>query len=292
MKRGYLNLLAILVVFVFSFAIVSACDLETSLVSQDPYPVVPGETVKLVFQVTGISDGNCNQVSFEIQEEFPFTIDAGYPEKMTIESGVYIRDYPDFWLVPYKLAIDYDAEKGENSLDVIVSTSLGSGILTTFDIEIDDVQTDFEVYARDYSELQGELTLEIINIGENDIDSLSIEVPKQDNVQIRGSSINTVGILDSNEYTTSTFDLVAQEGEIDLIIRYNDVTDTRRTVNKTISFDPYYFSYGNEGNGGSPVGIIIVLVLVAGGGYWFYKRRKDKKRKMMHHHQQPSAGKK
>ena len=55
MKRSD-KLLILLPLFLISLTLVSAiaCDLKVSMINQDPYPAIPGEYVKIVFQVEGV----------------------------------------------------------------------------------------------------------------------------------------------------------------------------------------------------------------------------------------------
>ena len=65
-KRGKL-ILSSLFFAIFLISLVSAvCTLEVSLVNQDPYPAVQGDTVRILFQVSGVQDSSCNGASFQL----------------------------------------------------------------------------------------------------------------------------------------------------------------------------------------------------------------------------------
>ena len=70
------RLISILILLVFSFTFISAegCVLCVTLVNQDPYPAIPNNYVEVVFQVNGVQDSTCNNMVFEIIENFPFTV--------------------------------------------------------------------------------------------------------------------------------------------------------------------------------------------------------------------------
>ena len=97
MKRGLLFLF--IFCLSFNFILANACNLDISLLNQEPYPAVPGETVKIVFQVNGISSNECGDISLGIVENYPFTLDPSSQASYTIKSGTFTKDYQSFlWL--------------------------------------------------------------------------------------------------------------------------------------------------------------------------------------------------
>ena len=91
MKKG---VIAILLLFVFvNFVYAEVCKLDVALINQDPYPAIPGDYVKVVFQVTGLSNSECGIVNFGIQEEFPFSLDPETAHSYSINSGTYERNH-------------------------------------------------------------------------------------------------------------------------------------------------------------------------------------------------------
>ena len=126
-----------------------------------------------------------------------------------------------------------------------------------------------------------ELTFEILNIAESDIESLTIEIERQDNIIVKGSNRNIVGSLDANEDTTFSFEATPMDGDIDLEIYYTDTTGVRRNVKKSVSYDSIYFTdRARDQNGNSSgvywgVGIVVILLI-----WWFFFRKKKHK---MHH---------
>lgn len=272
------NILIIISIFIFSIASINACNLGINLINQDPYPAIPGGNVKILFQVTGVENSECREISFQINEKFPFEVDPGTTNKRTIQGGIFARDYSNFWIVPYNLRIDDYALGKTTKLEIKISNSkTNSKIIKEFDIEIKDVETDFEIYVRDYSRTKETITFEIINIGKSDVDALSIEIPTQENIRVKGTNRNTLGILDSNEYTTTTFNGIAESGKIKLKIRYNDEVGIRRIKEKEIEFDssPFLNNNGKKSNWAS---ILITLIIISGIVYFIYKKYKLKKK--------------
>ena len=108
--------------------------------------------------------------------------------------------------------------------------------IKSFDIEVKDARTDFEVSIQDYNPTTNIITFGIINIGKIDAQALTLNLPVQDNIDLKGSSTVVVGSLNSNDDTTATIYGVPKEGEIKVNIDYNDVNGVRRTLEKSAVF--------------------------------------------------------
>jgi hypothetical protein len=277
-KKG----LQVLLVFLFLIVFVNAtktCNLEMTLLNQDPYPAVPGEEVKIMFQITGVQTTDCGRVSVYMNEKFPFTIAPNGENIKKIEAGTFLRGYENFWMVPYTLRVNENALDGDNKAEFVLSSKDGnSQIIKEFNINVQEVATSFEVFVRNYEE--GVLTLEVINIGKNNVESLVIEIPEQETLKILGSNRQTIGILDSNEDTTVRFRVSdVKKGKITININYNDLINNRRKIVKEVSFNLDVFKDIN-GKGKTSwstyalSGLIVFLII-----NWFYKKHKTKKRK-------------
>ncbi|MEK6850524.1 MAG: hypothetical protein AABX85_03040 [Nanoarchaeota archaeon] len=58
-----------------NFVHAESCSPTVTLLNQDPYPVIPGEYVKLVFQIEGLANSECGKVYFELIEDYPMKFD-------------------------------------------------------------------------------------------------------------------------------------------------------------------------------------------------------------------------
>ena len=259
------------------------CDLDVSLINQDPYPGIPGDYVKVVFQIDGIENPVCGLVTFEVKENYPFSLDPSSTNQISLTAGTYSRTYSSFYLATYKLRVDSDAIDGDNPIEVVY-TSEGTEFLKEFNINIEDTKADFEVNIKDYDYATKELTFEILNIEEADVEALTIEIPKQDNIQIKGANRKVIGDLDSNEYTSAEFEAIPQDGEITLNIIYTDSINVRRTIEKTVTFDSSYFT---DRNGDKKSGGWIFYVIIIGIAAWIIWKKVKKakmKKKLQHKH--------
>jgi len=280
----------ILFLLVFSIATVSAaaCDLNLSLLNQDPYPAVPGDYVKLVFQISGLTDPDCNDITFELLEDYPLIFNPGENGIRKFNQVDYLRDFQTNLLIPYEVRVDQNALDGANPIEANIQNKGSTSKLTkTFNLEVDDVRADFEVYVKDYNYEKKELTLEILNIEEVDIEALTIEIPKQEGIEIKGSNRVVVGDLDSNEFTSADFEATnIQNGEIKITLIYSDAINIRRTVEKTVEFDSSYFigRVSDKKQTSIFVYIVVVLLILIVVYYFYNKRRKRKARERRHIH--------
>jgi hypothetical protein len=258
------------------------CDLTINLVNQDPNPAFPREEIKVLFQLIGTENQNCGDLAFKIFEEFPFTVHPKYPSRQIITTGTFTPDYQSFFTLPYTLRIDKDASEGEIELKVGISQNPNrdSYVIQKFNITIQEAQTEFEIYVRDYNAQTQNIVFEVLNIGNADADSLVIEIPEQENIILKGRNANIIGILDSNDYATASFNAFVNEGELSFILTYNDETDIRRIAEINTSFNPLIFQKEQESRLTSNLFLfftaLLFLIIIQ-----FMKKKQNKKIKLL-----------
>jgi hypothetical protein len=289
MKKVVLMIFVLASMFVIPLINAVPCELDVSMINQDPYPAIPGDYVKVVFQIDGLANSECGMVSFEIKENYPFSLDPNVTNKLSINAGTYSRSYSSFYLATYKLRVAEDALDGNNPMEVVYSNKNGAELLEEFDIYVQDTRADFEVNVKEYDYLTQEISFEILNIEDVDVQALTVEIPKQENIQIKGANRKVIGDLDSNEYTSADFEAVPKNGEITLKLIYTDSINVRREINKTVMFDSDYFSDRNGAQKKQPIWLYVIIVLVVGWFVWRQVRKSQKKkhlerRKNEHHH--------
>jgi hypothetical protein len=278
MKKGVM----LLFLLVFSVTVVSAaaCDLSISLLNQNPYPAVPGDYVKVVFQIDGLASSECGDIEFALIESYPIEFDPGETGMRTFSEVDYIKDFQSNILIPYEVRIDNNALDGANLVEVSVQNKEEAPTTENLYIEIDDVKADFEVYVKDYNFKTHELTLEVLNIEESDVEALALSIPKQTNVIVKGPNRVVVGDLDSNEYTTADFEATMRDGDLTVELIYSDAINVRRSTTKTITFDSAYFTdrIADQKTTSKLVyifwGVVIILV-----GWWIVKKFTKKKKR-------------
>ena len=239
MRKEYIF---IILIFLSLSYVSASCSLTVQLRNQDPYPAVPGDYVKTVFQVDGIANQECRDVQFELIDNYPIHFDPDASKIVSINSGGYSSDFSSFALVPYRVRVDENALDGDNEIKIRYTIG-GEGIFYTksFNLSVEDSRTDFEISVKDYNAAISILTFEILNVGKNDVEALTVDVPTQKNLDVKGSRRNIVGSLDSNDDTTFTFEANPKQGQIDLILSYNDQNNVRRSLEKSVMFNPQDF---------------------------------------------------
>lgn len=264
----------------------ATCDVNVALLNQDPYPAIPGEYVKVVFQITGLENTACGTVTFGVKEEYPISLDPDTKNPITINSGTFKRDYGSSFQAPFRLRMDENALDGENPIEVYYSTAQASNIIKQFNINVEDTRANFEINVKEYDYATRALTFEILNIEKTDVQALTLEIPKQDSITVKGTNRVVVGDLDSNEYTTADFEVILPEGEsrITLNILYTDSANVRRETQKVVDFDSSYFT-GREIKKKTPWAIIVVVVVVIAFLVWrriVKKKREEEERRKRH----------
>ena len=277
MKKSMIILALILTLTVVS---AGACDLSITLLNQDPYPAVPGDYVKVVFQIDGLNEPECNDITFSLLEDYPLKFDPNEDGVRKFKEVEYIKDFNSNILIPYEIRVDEEALDGANPIEINVENKGDAPLSYTFNLEVEDVRADFEVYVKDYDYSTDTLTLEILNIKKSDVEALTVEIPNQENIIIKGARRQVVGDLDSNEYTTADFEAVPSDGEITIDLTYSDTINVRRTITKTITFDSSYFKdRAADQTSRSITSYIFWLAVLAVIIYWIVKKFKKKKKK-------------
>lgn len=259
------------------------CTLTPTLINQDPTSAVPGETVKLLFQISGTENPECGRISLEFVEDYPFTLDPGYSKIQSIQGGTYQRDFNSFWIVSYKVRVDSTALDGDHklSLKTWINSESQLAKINDFNISVEEVRTDFIVTLDSYSFATKKMSLGIVNIGEKNAQAMTVRIPKQDTVAVEGGNVKILGDLDSNEDTTITFDAVPSSGKILVELEYNDEISERRQLVKEVEFSESAFESTRAKSSVSAGSIIFWVILIGAVVYWFIRRRRKAKHHMM-----------
>lgn len=284
MKKSIIASFILLAAVLCTFGIVTAanpCAPQISIISQDPYPAIPGDYVKVVFQIAGLENPNCGIITFGINENYPIHLDPNTQNPITINSGTYRKDFSSFYLAPYKLRLDENALDGENPIEVYYSAG-SSSVVQDLNITVQDTRADFEVNVKNYDYTTRILTFNILNIAKNNVKALTLEIPKQNGIEIKGANRVVVGDLDSNEYTTADFEAILPQGQtnINLSVIYTDSINARRQIQKIANFDSSYFTDVNAKKKIPWFWIILIVAVVAFFVWRSIKKKKREKERM------------
>jgi hypothetical protein len=280
MKKSLLLLIFLGLFLSLSF-ISATCQLTPQLINQDPYPVVPGDYVKLVFQVSGIQNPDCNLVTFQLVPNYPISFDPGVSSVTAVNGGTYTNNYNSYAMIPYTVRVDPNAVDGNSTIefDYRANGVGNNAVATNFNLSVQNVKSDFQVFVKNFDYATNDITFEVLNIGKNDVQSLTVTLPpNQDNLTVKGPSTNIIGSLSSNDFTTADFTVSPNRATIAMTLSYNDVTGVRRSVNKTVAFDPSEFPKPTPSYTGLIILVILVIAVVL---FIFYRRHKKNKKKKL-----------
>ena len=215
-KKIIISLLILVILPMLSVDAKAECNINSNLIYQDPHPALPGDYVEVLFQISGVSSGCEDGASIDLIYDYPFSLD-GKSSKKNLNANTYVGyNYGSNWNVVYNLRIDENAIKGDYELELRykegANASWNNYGFDNFNITIEDGRTDFEIHIQDHNILERNIVFEVLNIGDQDIEALTLEIPKQENIEIKGSNRNIVGDLDSNEYTTADFEAIPADG--------------------------------------------------------------------------------
>jgi hypothetical protein len=283
MKKVIVVSMFLVLVLCFNFisAATTECNPVVQLLSQDSYPAIPGDYVKLVFQIEGISDSACGDITFELANKYPIVFDPGQESKVSLMSGTFVKDYSTHKLIAYKVRVDQDAVDGDNPIEILLSKGTSQGVESKqFNLFVEDTRADFEVYVKDLSFITNIVTLEVLNIAKVDVKSIAVEVLDYPNLIVKGAKTKIIGDLDSNEYTSAEFEIKPSETIVPVRIYYTDNAGFRRSIDKNVTLIPSLFQDRKADEKTTPVtsyvvGLVIILAIV----YWIYKKRKAKEAK-------------
>jgi hypothetical protein len=294
MNKIYIFLLGIFSILITS-AIVSAqgavtgsnmgnnCNLEVELLNQDPYPAVPGEYVKVVFQVSGLDNSKCDGAKLRLVPTYPFSLDSG-DELKEIDGNTYITGYKKTWMTGYKLRVDENAIGGENNIEIRYNPKTFEAdfyLTEIFNITVEDARTSFDAVVQEYSGT--EISIALANVGENTANAVIARIPQQDNYIASGTDGQMVGNLESGDYTIVGFEISPtrnskNSGVLQFQVDYTDSIGERRTTimnltvgssavtnTNTTGFQPRMGGYSQgtqETTNWIVIGIIAIIIII------------------------------
>ncbi|MFA5061382.1 MAG: hypothetical protein WC494_03660 [Candidatus Pacearchaeota archaeon] len=195
----------------------------------EPYPVNPGEYFKLWIKIN--LGSSSRDAKFELLPEFPFSLDSNEKALRSFGSG------SGEVVVEYKIRVDKNAVEGENELKFKYASDGKSEnwITGSFDIQIENVQTDFDLIIQESSGT--DYSIAIANIGKNTANSLIVRIPEQESYKISGTNGQMVGNLESGDYTLVSFSIspIGRNTEsLKVQLDYTDSIGERRSLIKEV----------------------------------------------------------
>ena len=133
--------------------------------------------------------------------------------------------------IAFDLAVDITATPGVYNLPLKI-TGLGNYSSDNYVGLVVAGTTNFEI---SYQETLGSFSLNVLNIGVNPANSVTVSLPRQKNFSTTGSSSAVLGNLNSGDYTSAIFQITKITGagnSLEVDIQYTDTSGQRHTVIK------------------------------------------------------------
>lgn len=236
---------------VFSFALImislslvsasEKCQLDATLINQDPAIANPGEYVDLIFQVSGLENNACEGARFSLELTYPFSLDGAENEKTLSGSTYTSSSHSATWNILYKLRVDKNALDGENELTVHYSPGswIADAYLTkSFNISVQDSRTSFDTVIQEISGT--DVSIAIANIGKYTANSVVVRIPEQDYFAVSSTDGQMVGNLESGDYTIVSFSLSPKLMSQPQKNNTSKEFQPSQTNAKNLTFDIYY----------------------------------------------------
>jgi hypothetical protein len=229
-----------MIVILFSLS-ASAERLRIDLASQDPNPVRAGDVVDITLKIENTYDITKEDIRLEIVPEYPFTL---YSSSPFIDVGrVDAREivYKDF-----KLKVENDAVDGKNRFKLKLFKGKNyDGVEYDLFVDVERKRLELKPYVVDSdiitSGSSGKFTIEIANVGRQNIESLELELLESEDYKLLSTSNYVyLGDLEFDDTETEDFSVYVKEGtnevKIPLRLKY-EVNDKIYEQNYDLSLN-------------------------------------------------------
>jgi len=182
------------------------CSPTIKLINQDPNPAIPDDYVKVLFEVTDLS--NCGGFAVKLNPQYPFSLDSNSSATQTINSIPFGVDAKNSWMVPYKVRIDKDAFDGDYNLKLQFHSGSSEDFRdfyaeSSFNVSIKDSRIAFDAVIQEAT--GNSVSIAIANVGKYAANSVVVRIPEQDSFSVSGTDGQMVGNLASGDYTLVGF---------------------------------------------------------------------------------------
>lgn len=186
----------------------------------------------------------------------------------------------DIASITFNLAVDVAARPGVYNIPVKITGQNNYSTDNLIGLVVAGI-TDFDV---SYVETLGSFSLNVANVGISPASAVAVNVPRQKNFSVTGSSTSVLGNLNPGDYTSAIFQITKTAGAgnvLEFEIQYTDTSGQRHTITKSLPVT--LSSTGTQSRGKSNTNytlwiIIAVIILVL---YWqrgkittYFKKRK------------------
>lgn len=195
--------------------IVTASDLDVTLLTQYPDPAKAGDTMELRINVRNSGEEIAENVLVEFVPEFPFSLVPGETAKKEIDLLPFWPSEANFKTLMYKVLINRDALDGQHKIKVRYSTNGGIGwIEESFNIDVTSKEFAEIIYIDKTKLIPGqetELIFTINNIGNAPLQNLIFSWDEPNNIVLPVNTDNTryIKYLAPGESTPLKYTVIA-----------------------------------------------------------------------------------
>ncbi|MDO8556124.1 MAG: hypothetical protein Q7R96_03050 [Nanoarchaeota archaeon] len=274
-------LVLLLLMVLLSVAVVA--DIRVTKASQDPDPVLAGDVVKVRFKVENTLEDTRSVIQTELVPAFPFMLYGSDPVQ---NLGRLVGG--DAVVVEYSLKVDPDAVDGNNELKLHVFAEDNASYAEQvffIDVESDKIILKPYIVSSDLitAGKRGKFTVEVANAGENNVQSLELQVLSSSDYRLLSTSNYVyLGDLDADDTESQDFDVFVPEGtlevKIPVLLNYrvnnHDYSEKTDLVLSLLSpAEAKQVGLVQSSNAGMYVVIILVVVI----GFFVLRRLRKKK---------------
>lgn len=258
-------------------------------VKTTPEEITPGEEGEITIRVKNDADIVLRDISLQLGlvsasgstiTDLPFIPTDSSTEKKINRLNVgemkdfsfTVKAYPDATPGYYKLPLAisfYDDEGSQTSSEDIV------GVIIKAEPEL-------KIYLEETTitevNTQGEITLNFVNKGINDLKFLDIEVLEKEEYELLSNSQSYIGDLDSDDYRSETFTIrpTQKDTELDVNVSFKDENNKAYTYTTSVAL---HFNKTNKAKNDSLSLSTILLIIVVIGIILYAIRRRMKRKK-------------
>jgi len=139
----------------------------------------------------------------------------------------------DVAYITFNLAVDIAANPGVYNIPVKITGQNNYSTDNIIGVVVAGI-TDFDI---SYVETLGSFSLNVANIGISPASAVAVNLPRQKNFSVMGSSISVLGNLNPGDYTSAIFQITKTPGtgnSLELEIQYTDTSGQRHTIKKSL----------------------------------------------------------
>jgi len=169
--------------------------------------------------------------------------------------------------ITFNLAVDVAAHPGVYNIPVKITGQNNYSTDNLIGLVVAGI-TDFDV---SYVETLGSFSLNVANVGISPASAVAVNVPRQSNFSVTGSSTSVIGNLNPGDYTSAIFQITKTAGAgnaLELEIQYTDTSGQRHTITKSLPVILSSTSTQSRGKSSMNYTLWIVIVVIILVLYW------------------------